>query len=153
MGYYTDYTMLPDLVSPDLAILYMEETHQAIQEFVEATKVDGWSYLDDIRRGEGYGLTWYDHQKDMVKLSAAFPNVLFTLCGHGDEEDDQWQEYYLYGKCQIARGKVVYAAFDEEKLKDINFNICPACLGAGVLDADGFSTVGCSRCWGTGETH
>ena len=115
MGYYTDYEMFPILVSTDLA--YSKE--QAIQEFIEATKVDGWSYLSDVWRGEGAQLTWYDHQKDMISLSTAFPTVLFTLCGHGDEAEDRWKEYYLHGKCQVAKGEIVYPDFDEEELKDV----------------------------------
>ena len=150
MGYYTDYEMLPDLVGPDLVSIYLKETSQAIQEFIEGTKVDGWSYLSDVWRGEGGGLTWYDHRKDMAKLSAAFPAVLFTLCGHGDEADDRWKEYYLRGKCQVAKGEIVYPDFDEKQLKDVD-TTCPSCYGEGILHADGLTPVGCHKCWGTGE--
>ena len=144
MGYYTDYEMLPILVSPDLA--YYKE--QAIQEFVESTKVDGWSYLDDVWCGKGSQLTWHDHQKDMVRLSAAFPDVLFTLWGCGQEADDNWKEYYLHGKCQVARGRVVYPDFDESQL---NSRECPSCYGEGIEHADGLPSIGCRKCWGTRE--
>lgn len=146
MGYYTDYEIMPDVAS------VYEKEHQAIQDFIEATKIDGWSYLSCVWRGEGTQLTWYEHRKDMAKLSAAFPDVLFILWGHGEEIDDQWKEYYLYGKCQVAQGEIVYDEFDKEKLKDVDLSTrCPSCYGAGVLHADGYSSIGCLKCWGTGE--
>ena len=150
MGYYTDYEMLPDLVSPDLVNIYLKETHQTIHEFIEGTKIDDWSYLSDVRRGEGAQLTWYDHQKDMSRLSAAFPDVLFTLCGHGEDAGDNWKEYYLRGKCQVAKGEIVYPEFDEKQLENID-TTCPSCYGEGVLHADGVPSIGCRKCWGTGE--
>ena len=116
MGYYTDYEIFP--VNDNLESLSADQ-FLAIQNFVETTKVGGFSYLDDVWRGKGSQLTWYDHRKDMVKLSAIFPDVLFTLWGCGQGADDNWKEYYLRGKCQVAIGQVVYPDFDEKELKDV----------------------------------
>jgi len=116
MGYYTDYEMVPARHRCECSYA----TYLAIGEFTEATKVDGWSYLSDVWRGAGAGLTWYNHREDMVKLSAAFPDVLFTLWGRGDESDDLWKQYFLGGKCQVAEAIITYPDFDEGELKDVN---------------------------------
>ena len=145
MGYYTDYEIL---VVKDNWESISADQFLAIENFVETTKIDGWSYFDDVWRGKGTQLTWYDHHKDMTKISATFPTVLFILWGCGQEADDNWKEYYLRGKCQVAKGKIVYPDFDEKQLIDTT---CPSCYGEGVLHADGLTPVGCRKCWGTGE--
>ena len=117
MGYYTDYEMVPNRYRCECHF----ETYQAIEAFIEATKAaEGWSYLFNVWRGEGGGLKWYNHREDMVKLSAAFPDILFTLWGRGEESDDLWKQYFLGGKCQIALAVITYPEFDERKLKDVN---------------------------------
>lgn len=142
MGYYTDYEMIPARHDPGSL---SEDTYLAIEAFIEeGIKVDGWPYLSEVWYGRGNTLTWHDHRKDMVRLSAVFPDVLFTLWGDGEETDDLWKEYYLNGKCQIARAVITYP--------DCGLiPTCPACYGAGILDADGLPSIGCPKCWGTGE--
>jgi len=147
MGYYTDYEILA--VKDNLESLSADQ-FLAIQNFIEITKVDRWSYLSDVWCGKGNDLTWHDHRKDMIRLSAAFPDVLFTLWGRGQEEDDLWKEYYLRGKCQVAQGEIVYPNFDEKQLKDIS-TTCTACYGEGIEHADGYSSIGCRKYWGSGE--
>lgn len=143
MGYYTDYEMVPNRYRCECRF----ETYQAIEAFIEATKAaEGWSDLFDVWRGEGAGFTWYNHRQDMVKLSAAFPKILFTLWGGGDETDDLWKEYYLNGECQVVQATITYPDCELDPT-------CPACYGAGVLHADGLPTTGCPKCWGTGEIH
>ena len=143
MGYYTDYEMVPNKYNPEGL---SEDQYLTIDSFIETTKSEGWSYLHDVWRGEGAGFTWYNHDADMGRLSTTFPDVLFTLWGRGEEADDQWKEYYLNGECQVARGKITYP-----KCTLKSDSLCPSCCGAGVLDADGYPTIGCPKCWGTGE--
>lgn len=40
---------------------------------------------------------WYDHDLDMLKLTAEFPDVLFRLEGHGEGDADIWVEWYTHG--------------------------------------------------------
>lgn len=61
---------------------------------------------------------WYSHKEDMAKMSKAFPGVLFTLHGEGEEAGDLWVEYYLDGKIQREDAKIIYAEFDRSKLVD-----------------------------------
>lgn len=59
---------------------------------------------------------WYEHEKDMLTLSAAHPAILFTLSGEGEEAGDVWKKYFLGGKIQVARATFVIEDFDPEKL-------------------------------------
>ena len=60
---------------------------------------------------------WYDHEDSMRAISEAFHNVLFTLHGEGEEAGDIWDKYFLNGKMQACKAKVVIEPFDEKQLK------------------------------------
>jgi len=154
MGYYTDYQLDPNaqnIFSRD-DICHPDRTYQAIEDFLHGLKGNApFSHLLDAWNEGAISATWYDHRKDMIELSVAFPDVLFTLWGHGDEPDDLWQEYYLNGKCQVARAEIIYPAFDESQLRSLNSRECPYCYGEGVLHADGYGSIGCPKCNGAGE--
>jgi len=34
---------------------------------------------------------------------------------------------------------------------EMSYTICPSCYGEGIEHADGIPSIGCRRCWGTGE--
>lgn len=60
---------------------------------------------------------WYEHETDVRRLSKLFPNVLFTLHGEGEENDDIWNKYFLNGKMQVEKAKIQIAPFDAGLLK------------------------------------
>jgi hypothetical protein len=60
---------------------------------------------------------WYEHEEDMRKLSALFPDVLFTLSGEGEESGDIWKMYVKGGKSHSVSAEIVLPEFDETKLK------------------------------------
>jgi len=64
----------------------------------------------------GDSCKWYEHDKDMRKVSQKYPNTIFILEGEGEESADIWKKYYLGGKCQEARAEVIIPEFDESKL-------------------------------------
>lgn len=53
----------------------------------------------------------------MLRLSAAFPDVLFTLFGAGEEGGDLWRSYYRGGMVQHAPAEIAYPSFDPAKLE------------------------------------
>jgi len=64
-------------------------------------------------KGDTTGSTkWYEWQPDMVKLSKKFRNVLFKLHGEGEENDDIWDAYFLNGKYQIKKARIVIDPVD-----------------------------------------
>jgi hypothetical protein len=62
---------------------------------------------------------WYNHEKDMVRLSLKFPDVVFELRGEGEENDDMWYKYFKNGKMQSCYAKITYDEYDESKLKPL----------------------------------
>lgn len=61
--------------------------------------------------------SWSDQSKDMKVVSDRWPNVLFTLRGRGDEQDDQWIEYHINGRMhREERGPWTHPEFDPAKL-------------------------------------
>jgi len=118
MGYYTAYTInytIPegkdrDKLSQELALklsvinndLYYAE-NCTIEDMIE----------EDVMK-------WYDHEEDMCKLSELFPDVLFTLEGNGEEQDDIWREYFYCGLFQYAPAIITFDKFDKNKLKKLS---------------------------------
>jgi hypothetical protein len=61
-------------------------------------------------------MKWYEHDEDMLRISARWPGWLFTLQGLG-EDGAQWRAYFLNGKTQLSEAHVTFDAFDESKLR------------------------------------
>lgn len=59
---------------------------------------------------------WYDHEKDMKEFSIRHPQILFILCGKGEDNKDMWREYFKNGKCHTIFAKVSFDSFDESML-------------------------------------
>lgn len=77
----------------------------------------GEGYDDIFNMDEWDSCKWYDHEKDMRKVSAAFPSILFQLDGEGEESGDIWREWYLGGKMQREKVEIKFNPFDPDKLK------------------------------------
>lgn len=54
----------------------------------------------------GESSKWYDHEKDLIQLSQLEPDVLFTLEGEGENNEDIWKKYFLAGDVQEAKATV-----------------------------------------------
>lgn len=74
-------------------------------------------YIKGHEDGIGYALEpdgetlesckWYDWLEDMIKMSRDFPNVLFKLHGEGEQNEDVWDAYFLNGKSQVHKAKMI----------------------------------------------
>lgn len=62
--------------------------------------------LEDLISADS--MRWYDHDKDMLELSKAFPDELFILHGEGEENGDLWNAYYKNGKMQVCHAEFTY---------------------------------------------
>lgn len=76
MGYLTQYDISVDKRNFLLPI-----------DFCETVGCDEWGDFDE-------GCKWYDNEKDMRKLSSVYPDVLFTLSGEGEENEDLWDSIF-----------------------------------------------------------
>jgi hypothetical protein len=59
---------------------------------------------------------WYDYEKDMKAVSKKYPTTIFILEGEGEESGDIWKAYFLDGKMQKCKAKIIFDEFDESKL-------------------------------------
>jgi len=89
---------------------------KAIGDYIEANQ-DGLYGIDR----DGYGIDWYKwyeeyRNPEMIALSNAFPHILFTLSGEGEERDDNWKMYIMNGKYLMSYGRIIY---DEVNLDDL----------------------------------
>ena len=65
---------------------------------------------------EGLWGYWEGSERHLARVSHAWPEVLFTLKGAGDEDPDYFRVYHQGGRHQEAIGKVVYPSFDPASL-------------------------------------
>ena len=129
MGYYTYFTLgvhkkkcnvnCPDVtvdfeiekkVAVELAKLIYEIGDQPneydIKELERVEERGIYAVLED-------SLKWYNHEDDMCKLSAMFPDLYFTLEGDGEEFDDFWRKLFHDGQCiGCVDGEIYYPEFN-----------------------------------------
>jgi hypothetical protein len=107
MGYYTDYS---------LKVYFNENiSHLSKEKLVEAKA--NLELVDRIVRDQIHELyphalveqvKWYDHREDMLRLSKKYPDFVFELEGHGEDEDDHWRLYFHHGQVSGGKAKMVY---------------------------------------------
>lgn len=103
MGYYTDYNLTTENDEK-----YTE--YQMVSALLDINS-DLGDPSNTFSFGEIFGwdsLKWYGHEKDLIELSKRFPEVLFTLEGHGEEKEDIWREYYRNGQIQWAPAQIIF---------------------------------------------
>ncbi len=92
MGYYTQYSIFYD------SEVLTPEVDKEIQKFVETLDGGGWEHYG--REFWSDNRKWNDQEVDMYRLSKAFPDVLFTVSGAGDDLGDVWEEHWQDGCMQ-----------------------------------------------------
>lgn len=118
MGYYTYYTLNwePDsgFISKESEIamnqrfcelFYKESLEEVKKEFYGRVANEPETWINDVL-GEEH--KWYDSFEDMKKLSAEFPDILFTLYGDGEDPDDRWVAYFKAGKGEEYQAEIIY---------------------------------------------
>ena len=103
MGYYTTY---------DLTII--DKNYKDDYKVDHGKKI---SELAEYRDCFGNDIKWYDHDKNMLKYSLKYPELVFQLAGYGEEFDDIWEKYYKNGQYQVCQGRIIFDEYDESKLE------------------------------------
>ena len=93
MGYNTEFTLYAENGDFDALDLYFQRGGYYFNQFYPA-KGTPTEHL----KWWGGSCTWYEHDDDMLTLSRAFPDVLFTLEGVGEEHPDIWKTQYKNGE-------------------------------------------------------
>jgi hypothetical protein len=96
MGYYTTFyikaiDLKPDPARPKFGLYFFEEVN--LYEAGVGERRDGRFSI-----GDGEPCKWYEHEEDVRKLSAEYPDVVFVLDGEGEEAGDVWRKFFLNGK-------------------------------------------------------
>lgn len=52
---------------------------------------------------EGFEAHWYDHDKDLIKISKKHPTVLIEISGDGEDSDDIWSARYRNGESETVQ--------------------------------------------------
>jgi hypothetical protein len=111
MGYHTDFQLSVDHYWPYAESKIDAAIDEMNRYFERSSDGTFWLDLDD---------TWYDHEEDMVKLSAKFPEILFELEGTGEQAMDLWVKYFKGGKIQRAPAQITFPDFDEKLLENLS---------------------------------
>lgn len=108
MGYYTRFELKVRIPPPVSEWDIIQELRDDNMNAENVFNEDG----DSEESGK-----WYEHEEDMKRFSEAYPGVLFTLKGWGEENEDIWIKYFKNGKMHKAEAKVILEDFDESKLE------------------------------------
>ena len=110
MGYYTEFdvTIYEEGQFPDGHAL---SEYDSAKLFNDGMPTGGpeWESLDE-------SMKWYDYDKNMVKLSKAYPNHVFHIIGDGEESDDNWMEVFFNGKSTSSTAILSYQPLDLSKI-------------------------------------
>jgi hypothetical protein len=112
MGYYTTYELSVELSVEESVELSEDNLISKFRAESEGARQAIDEYGCSIENCK-----WYDHKEDLESFSFKYPNVLFTLYGHGEDDFDMWRLYVKNGKTQTAKASITFADFDENKLK------------------------------------
>lgn len=117
MGYNTRFQLTLQLIlANQVAELVDDSPFAAIIEQLREGNENAKYCLDSDGGTEEAG-KWYEYEKDLREFSLNHPNILFTLLGEGEENEDVWRAYFLNGKVQIAKAKMTIAPFDPKELR------------------------------------
>lgn len=106
MSYYTDYELSAWIcpVNTD-----MEALDKAVMQ-IDSGIFEQWDQFT-----WGCNAKWYSQEVDMYNLSKQFPDVLFEVCGDGEDSDDKWQEYWQNGSMQHCHMEI--PPYDSAKMR------------------------------------
>lgn len=112
MGYYTQYNLYvtnEGFLDDEVKVAVSAAVDDLNLFEVSGSVEYGWSAYDK----------WYDHDDDMLAISARFPDVVFQLYGDGEGSDDNWMNYYKGGRAQYGALHITVEEdpFDESKLE------------------------------------
>ncbi len=84
-----------------------------LSELIDAAIQDD----DNLRHATTEACKWYEWEADMKALSLKFPSVCFKLHGEGEEPGDIWDAYFLKGKSQVKKAKIIIDECDPKAWK------------------------------------
>lgn len=108
MGYYTTYTLT---ASDQEALNHI--VNKRLEDEEDESFIKFLEKYDNAFSGNCKG---YEHESELAEASREFPEVLFTLEGHGEERGDSWIKYFKNG--QVNDSILTFSDFNPEKMRD-----------------------------------
>lgn len=113
MGYDTRYTLaLKTATGQTPPTSFSDEVIKRLRVFSEEAAY----VLEEDGSSADCG-KWYEHQEEITSFSKCYPSLLFILSGEGAESGDIWTKYFLGGKVQVEKARIIVDPFDPSKLK------------------------------------
>ena len=110
MAYYTYYSLEVQKVKNITDYNNLVDTLRA-NELLDGDVFDVCAYHHDEQTAyfNAYGrCKWYNHSFDMVNISRQFPDMVFKLCGDGEESEDMWHEYFHNGTTEECHAQIIF---------------------------------------------
>lgn len=113
MSYYTNYNIrLTRVVKDDFKNAANAIVPASLTAEIESVLP---TTIEQNHNGTFGGMaTWYQHERDLSKVSERYPDWLITIVGDGECEGDLWVTYIYDGLCQTHQIK------DVADLPDVN---------------------------------
>lgn len=119
MSYYTSFSLTVKGKDLNWGIV------DALDQWLEEHEIIGYALENGNLYKEGgknliaFGpydtARWYAHEKDMLALSEAFPDLVFELHGEGENTGDLWNEYFCNGENEYCPVQILYP--EPQKIK------------------------------------
>lgn len=116
MGYNTTYQLR--VIDKPVYIGNVDLT-AFIDEFIPETQTGIMTLMVDTNGSylqSDCEARWYQHEQDMLRLSASYPDLVFQLDGQGEDAEDRWRKYFKSGKFQSAKAVITLEPYDPKKL-------------------------------------
>ena len=126
MGYYTNYDVKfdPDIVGVQVPLRTMVTDKKNLLTEAEAGRmvnkdVGMYESLVEYLQFNPFDDTdkWYSHEVDIKAFSLDYPEVLITLEGKGEDNEDMWVKYFKNGLMQHSPAYIIYEPYAEGLLK------------------------------------
>jgi hypothetical protein len=101
MGYYTNYILtVRSRNDQDITENFLTIMNSMYSGWEDDSSADHVFYLNESK--------WYDHEKDMKKISRMYPDFLFELTGDGEDRLDFWKLHAKNGNIIKVQGTITY---------------------------------------------
>lgn len=107
MGYLTKYTLVAYTNESNIKNIW-EDVCKLYEGLFEEDTPDNDVNPYVISVVGSDAVKWYNHVKDMTKLSEKYPTVKFELYGEGEEQGDVWYKLFLGGKMKVVKPTLVW---------------------------------------------
>lgn len=103
MGYETRYDLSKTNNSPS--------THEIAKLICDSNGYSSDTEYMTSALEHQWGIKWYKHEDDMIKVSENWPDIEFVLDGVGEEFPDVWRKVFKNGEISRFRAVIRYEPY------------------------------------------